>query len=142
MGLVVIQPGETLGGCWWGWRAYSEPVSAVVWRPRSATTIVGLALLSDSEPTPSPLADSGYDWLWWEPMHWDTAMSASTDINWFFSSWGPKVNRKVEGMRKGHPSENSTLTVIMETDEADSSSGFVNDSRYQVHASALVILPA
>lgn len=141
MDLLVIQPGETLGGCWWNYRAYSGPIAAGIYRPRSATTIVGLALIPDGTPLPSPLADTTYDWLWWEVMIWETAAAGSTDYVWLYQSWGPKIHRKVETMRKGDPTVNSTLSVIVETDEADGSSGFVNDSRYQCNASALVILP-
>lgn len=140
--LLVVQPGETLSGVWWTYRLWEGPLAANVYRPRSSTTIVALGLVQDGDPNPSPLADgSTFDWLWWEPVQWDNSFTSAADNLWMFTAAGPKIHRKAETARRAPAGANSTLSVFMQTDEADSSAGFVNDLNLQVAASALIILP-
>lgn len=140
MDLLLVQPGETLGGVWWTYRAFHGPIAAGIFRPRNSTTIIGLALVQDGEPTPHPLVNLDYSWLWWEEMHWDTAAAGSTEYVWLYTSWGPKIHRKVESMRKSIGPGNATLRAVVACDDADASNAFVNESFYQVSCSALVIL--
>lgn len=142
MDLVVLQPGETLGGCWWTYSAYHGPIAAGIFRPRSSVTLVGLALVEEGEVTPDPRFTTSDDWLWWEALQWETAAAGSTDYVWLYQAWGPRVHRKVESMRKVSGTTNATLKVVVATDEFDASAAFVNETWYQASVSALVILPA
>lgn len=141
MDLLVIQPGETLGGTWWTYRAHSGIWQTTNYEPADSTTFVGLILRQDGDPVPDPILDLGADWLWWEPIAWSVAASASTDLNWLYWSWGPRAERKAETMRKAPAGANSLLSVISRTDEQSASGTFANSLRLQVAASALVILP-
>lgn len=141
MDLLIIQPGETLGGTWWTYRVHSGPWQTTSYVPEQSTTFMGLILRQDGDPLPDPLVDLDADWLWWEPVAWNTAASASTDLNWFYWSWGPRAERKAETMRKAPPGANSVLSVVTRTDEQNATASFTNSLRFNVAASALVILP-
>lgn len=142
MDLLLLQPGETLGGVWWNYTAFHGPIAAGIYRPQNSVTIMGLALVQDGEATPHPLATTTYDWLWWEEVVWQTAAAGSTEYVWLYQAWGPKANRKAEGMRKVAGPGNATLKAVVATDDAAASDAFVNETFYTCSASALVILPA
>lgn len=141
LALVVVQPGETLGGVWWTYKMHSGPFSSTSYPPAQSTTIVGMQLKPDSELPLDPLIDAQGEWLWWEPVTWFTTGSASTDLNWLHEAWGPRTDRKMEALRKAPTSENAVLTVSMRTDQQDAGANFVNGIRIQVAVSALIILP-
>lgn len=142
MDLLVIQPGETLGGTWWTYRATSGPWAATSYLPQSSTTFMGLILRDDAAPTPDPRADSGADWLWWETVNWDVTSSASTEIYWLYYAWGPRAERKAEGMRKNDTAGNLLLSVITANDPQDGDASFITNTKFTCSASAVVILPA
>lgn len=141
MDLLVVQPGETLGGVWWTYQVHAGPFASTIYEPDQSTTIMGLILRQSGDPLPDPLADLGADWLWWEPVTWNTAHAASVELSWLHWAWGPRAERKAETMRKAPVGANSLLSVITRTDAQAASAAFVNTQRFQVAASALIILP-
>jgi hypothetical protein len=102
---------------------------------------MGLILRQDGDPIPDPLVDLGADWLWWEPVTWQTTASASTDLIWLHYAWGPRTERKAESQRRAPAGANSILSVITRTDAQGATSAFVDAQRFEVAASALIILP-
>ncbi len=140
--LLIVQPGETLGGVWWTYTAYHGPIAAGIYRPQDSMTFIGMTLRQVGQPIPDPLVNASGDWLWWEPMAWQTAAAGSTDYVWLYQAWGPREARKVESMRKAPAGADSSLSVHIRTDDASASDAFVNECHYQVAVSALIILPA
>lgn len=109
MDLLIVQPGETLGGTWWTYKAHAGPFASTAYEPDQSTTFMGLILRQDGDPIPDPLVDLGADWLWWEPVTWQTTASASTDLIWLHYAWGPRTERKAESQRRALRARTASL---------------------------------
>lgn len=140
--MLIVQPGETLGGVWWQYSLRSigsvptngtKPLDNVV-------PVVGLILVDSESGQVTPLANLSADWLWWEMATFDHLLVNNIDfayMNWS-NSGGPQ--RKAQGMRKNDTGFNMTLKICWEA-----YSGVSNDEQNQYNVvgacSALIILP-
>lgn len=141
MDFLVVQPGETLGGLWFTYQAHAGAFSNVSYPAADSLTLIGIELRSDQDLPLDPLINASGDWLWWEPITWQTTQAASTEFNATHYAFGPRTERKIQAQRKAPATTNALLTASFRTDQSNASADFVNAIRVEVAVSALIILP-
>lgn len=140
--MLIVQPGETLGGVWWQYSLRSignvptnetKPLDNVV-------PVVGMILVDSESGRVTPLANLTADWLWWEMATFDHLLTNNIDFAYMNYSNTGGTQRKAQGMRKNDSGANMTLKICWEA-----YSGVSNDPQNQFNVtaacSALIILP-
>lgn len=140
--LLVVQPGETLGGVWWQYslRSIGNVPQNVQPPLDNIVPVVGLILVEDGSPQVTPLSGITADWLWWEMVTFNHLLTNNIDFAYMNWSTSGGEQRKAQGMRKNTGSTNQVLRVAYETFEPAAPQPQAAFS-FQVACSALIILP-